>query len=319
MSTDTPARPTQADAQTAMAALGDALLEDVAAPAVGYLQDRLTEHGETPLWGHDTALVVAAVALAVQAYAERTESSPVAAWWDNATTRDENGVTWVMCVAADTGRPIALALDEEHAEALAGALLDTEDGEQVPPAGLEDAIAAATEAVRDAATAEIATRDARIRELEAEVAILQAADVDPDDTLLTGIGGIPGEGTEIRLRPPEELMKVMVASMVAMLNGAQNYVELELRAAGDPEKYLVRVQRAKGKTPNTLREEAEQRARAAEARATELEEALKRATSLHHPGPEGDYDDECMECGSRWPCATKKATSKALAQEATDG
>lgn len=51
------------------------------------------------------------------------------------------------------------------------------------------------------------------------------------------------------------------------------------------------------------------------ARVRELEEVVKRLGSLHHPGPEGDYHDECMECGARWPCATKKATSKALKGE----
>ncbi|MFE3461349.1 hypothetical protein ACFXKD_27710 [Nocardiopsis aegyptia] len=73
--------------------------------------------------------------------------------WDRIVTRDD-GTVWALCVA-DTGQPVALALDEEHAEALAGALLDGEDGEEVVhPSyrdGVRDALAAAAREVERAA------------------------------------------------------------------------------------------------------------------------------------------------------------------------
>ena len=70
------------------------------------------------------------------------------------------------------------------------------------------------------------TPDQRIRALEAELAILRAADTDPDDTKLTGITGEPGQ-TTVSLRPPELLMRAFIASMIDMLGDATNYVEME--------------------------------------------------------------------------------------------
>jgi hypothetical protein len=57
-----------------------------------------------------------------------------------------------------------------------------------------------------------------------------------------------------------------------MLDGAPNYVEMVVSEADSPNRYVVRVQRAEGKTPHEARQEAEARARAAEARVVELEE-----------------------------------------------
>jgi hypothetical protein len=187
MSTDTTARPTQADAQAAMEALGPDALEDTAAPAVAYLQDRLAEHGQEPLWGRDTAMIVAAVALAIRAHI----AQPVTARWDQEVIHDADGTATVCCLAED-GQPVALVLDEELTEALAGALLDTEDGEEVEgpaeAAGLRDRIAAAARAhtpstvdlsrwiaedVMDVVAPALSARDARIRELEITAERLQ--------------------------------------------------------------------------------------------------------------------------------------------------
>ncbi|WP_435109818.1 hypothetical protein [Nocardiopsis synnemataformans] len=49
-----------------------------------------------------------------------------------------------------------------------------------------------------------------------------------------------------------------------MLDGAPNYVEMVVSEAGSPDRYVVRVQRAEGRTPHELRTEAETRARRAE-------------------------------------------------------
>lgn len=124
-----PTPPTQADARDAMETLGPDTLEDTATPAVAYLQARLTEHRADPLWGRDTAMIVAAVALAVRAYI----AQPVIARWDSSAVSDDaTGETSVLCTT-DTGQPVALQLNAEDTEALAGILLDTDDGEQVDP------------------------------------------------------------------------------------------------------------------------------------------------------------------------------------------
>ncbi|WP_435108121.1 hypothetical protein [Nocardiopsis synnemataformans] len=118
--------------------------------------------------------------------------------------------------------------------------------------------------------------EAQVRGLTAEVAIHEAAGVDPDETLLTGIGGSPGHGTTVRLRPPEKLMRALVASMIDMLGGAPNYVELDAAHPAHPGRYTVTVQRAEGKTPHALRLEAEADARTARARYRELKEENQR-------------------------------------------
>lgn len=67
--------PTPADAQAAMDTLGLGTIEAVVDPAFAYLQDRLRDAGEAPLWGRDTAMFTGAVALAIRAYARR-DSGP---------------------------------------------------------------------------------------------------------------------------------------------------------------------------------------------------------------------------------------------------
>lgn len=52
--------------------------------------------------------------------------SPEIARWDREVIRDDDGTVWV-CLAGDGGRPIALELDAEYAEAL-GLLLVDPDG-----------------------------------------------------------------------------------------------------------------------------------------------------------------------------------------------
>lgn len=65
-------------------------------------------------------------------------TGPTAVYWDKLVERDDTTrETTVYCVTG-SGHPVALALDEEHAEALAGSLLDTPDGEDVEPAAGAD-------------------------------------------------------------------------------------------------------------------------------------------------------------------------------------
>ncbi|MGW9637465.1 hypothetical protein [Nocardiopsis alba] len=52
--------------------------------------------------------------------------TPEIARWDREVIREPDGTVFVCCVG-EGGRPIALALDAEHAEALGLALIDDEE------------------------------------------------------------------------------------------------------------------------------------------------------------------------------------------------
>lgn len=69
MSAFTP--PTHAEAREAMGALGPALLEEVAAPAVNYINGCRQRRGQTPLSVGEVGQILGAVALAVQAHKEQ--------------------------------------------------------------------------------------------------------------------------------------------------------------------------------------------------------------------------------------------------------
>ena len=125
--------------------------------------------------------------------------------------------------------------------------------------------------------ADLRTQNKQIRALEAELAVLQAAGIDPDDTKLTGISGEPGH-TTVSLRPPELLMRAFIASMIDMLGDATNYVEMEASNPDGLGRYLVRVQRAGGESPHALRQEAENRARALEKENNRLQALADAAT-----------------------------------------
>lgn len=63
--------PTHAEARAAMDALGLVLLEDVAAPAVNYINGQRQRRGEAPLTVGEVGQVLGAVALAVRAAGTR--------------------------------------------------------------------------------------------------------------------------------------------------------------------------------------------------------------------------------------------------------
>ncbi|WP_435109410.1 hypothetical protein [Nocardiopsis synnemataformans] len=119
---------TTAAAAEAQNGLAVDAFEDALCIAGDYINARRRDHSQQPLTGTEIGMLLGAVALAVRAYQQH--ANPVTARWDRITTRDENGVTWVLCTT-DPGQPVALRLDEEHAEALAGSLLGTDDGEEV--------------------------------------------------------------------------------------------------------------------------------------------------------------------------------------------
>ncbi|WP_160051228.1 hypothetical protein [Nocardiopsis sp. FR26] len=169
---------------------------------------------------------------------------------------------------------------------------------------------------------EIKAQAARIRALEAELAIAQAAGADPDDTLLTGIGGGPGE-TTVHLRPPEKLMRAIIASLIAKLDSAPNYVEIEAAHPAYPGRYTVTVQRAEGKSPHTLRMEAEERARTAREDGrregmAELVAHLEDVAAEARTGRDAGYPEEAAGMGpTRWCLVTDR--SHQLARRYADG
>ncbi|WP_160051442.1 hypothetical protein [Nocardiopsis sp. FR26] len=110
--------------------------DQAAAEVRTWMQDSLV--GELPgewlaEWGRPGAAEEAYLA-GERAPLTPRDAAPVAARWDRIVTRDEDGTTWVLCTT-ETKQPVALALDEEHAEALAGSLLDTDDGEELLAGG----------------------------------------------------------------------------------------------------------------------------------------------------------------------------------------
>ncbi|WP_435107811.1 hypothetical protein [Nocardiopsis synnemataformans] len=193
-----------ADAQHGLDHVG---LEAALCATGDHLNAVAAHYGDHPLTGRQIGALLAALSLGIRAYQQHAD--PVAARWDRIVTRDEDGTTWVLCTT-DPGQPVALALDEEHAEALAGSLLGTEDGEEVAAAedhaSLRDRIAQAladhetdpddvdlaghrscscgewnsalggtpgqhrTDAVMDDVAPALAARDRRIAELEEESA-----------------------------------------------------------------------------------------------------------------------------------------------------
>lgn len=141
---------------------------------------------------------------------------------------------------------------------------------------------------------DLPSQQARIRALEAEIAILRAADTDPDDTKLIGVHGEPGHIT-VALRPPELLMRAFIASMIDMLGDATNYVEMEASNPSGPGRYLVRVERAGGKSPHTLRQEAETQAHALQAQVDAVTALHAPETYYHRATPYG-WAVECDHC-----------------------
>jgi hypothetical protein len=118
--------PTTDDARAAQAALDAAAFEQALCAAGDYLNGRRQAHGAARMTGREIGALMGAVALAIRAYQRDDATTPMTARWDKLVSRDEDGTVWVMCVAED-GRPIALQLDTEHAEALGGSLIGDEE------------------------------------------------------------------------------------------------------------------------------------------------------------------------------------------------
>ncbi|WP_017599215.1 hypothetical protein [Nocardiopsis lucentensis] len=97
--------------------------------------------GKNTASSHADELIDTYHAALLDAWEERQRTTPVTARWDRLADRSDDDTTWVYCVA-ETGQPVALVLDEEHAEALAGSLLGNEDDDQEEDAGLRTQIAA---------------------------------------------------------------------------------------------------------------------------------------------------------------------------------
>ncbi|NEW49361.1 hypothetical protein GV792_04795 [Nocardia cyriacigeorgica] len=120
---------------------------------------------------------------------------------------------------------------------------------------------------RQSMAAELLAARARITELE--------ADTIDRDFGIQAMSIAPGEST-LTTKPTTERARQLVLAMSLacgrMLDEDQapNYVEFEVSPAGQAG-YVVHVRRAEGRSPHTLRRDAEARAERAEARIAELE------------------------------------------------
>ncbi|MEU3011086.1 hypothetical protein [Nocardia asteroides] len=119
---------------------------------------------------------------------------------------------------------------------------------------------------------------AELLALRPRVAELEADSIDRDFGI-QAMSIAPGESTLSTTPTTERARRLVLAMSLAcgrMLDEDQapNYVEFEVSPAGHPG-YVVHVRRAEGRSPHTLRRDAEARAERAETRVAELEAAQR--------------------------------------------
>lgn len=103
-----------------------------------------------------------------------------------------------------------------------------------------------------------------------------AAEILTDGTMLRGLEIVNGVAT-LSIEPATEILKIFVASMRGVLDGhgAENYLETEMSApsvamdvsdgSNPMDSYTVTIQRRQNPTPHQFRQQAETRAKKAEA------------------------------------------------------
>jgi len=87
-------------------------------------------------------------------------------------------------------------------------------------------------------------------------------------------------GMHMELQPARELAALWVGAARGMLGDAPNYVEMETHLAGDPQRYVFRVERCGHLTPHQARIQAEERAADAERQASELRAEVERLSRI---------------------------------------
>jgi hypothetical protein len=202
---------------------------------------------------------------------EEAVPEPATARWDQEVIHDADGTATVCCLTED-GQPVALLLDEELTEALAGALLDTEDGEEVDGAptyrdGVADALAAAAREVEHATDASPATLAAAIRMMGTAGPLAQDGPV-----------RVHEDGEQVPGTPSELPAAADLAAHIAELEITAERLRHDLdvaRAAADPQK-IDAVGSLVARTTSLVRIERND----ARARATALEERLATVRSV---------------------------------------
>jgi hypothetical protein len=85
-------------------------------------------------------------------------------------------------------------------------------------------------------------------------------------------------GMKMDLVPARELAALWAGAARGMLLDAANYVEMEIGLAGDPERFVFRLERCGHLTPHQARIQAEERAAEAQAETARLRAQLERLT-----------------------------------------
>jgi hypothetical protein len=141
----------------------------------------------------------------------------------------------------------------------------------------------------------------------------QAAHAFADQTQLRQLFVNDDGEPELDLVPPHELALAFVHTAKGMLGKAPNYTEtpvefpavaMEVSAAGDPERFLLTVQRAGKVTPHEARVKAEEDLAATRKEWTRYYIRVCLALGLHHSG---DGEGPCVTCGCDAPCTTRLA------------
>ncbi|MGP4092972.1 hypothetical protein [Nonomuraea sp. KM90] len=117
--------------------------------------------------------------------------------------------------------------------------------------------------------AEQARAEAHELRAELERRITTDAEALADQTLMRSLTVEDGK-LELNLIPPREIVAVWVHAAREMIGDAENYVEMEVKLAGEVERFAFVLQRVGKLTPHEARQAAEGRADQAEAALADL-------------------------------------------------
>jgi hypothetical protein len=113
-----------------------------------------------------------------------------------------------------------------------------------------------------------------------------------DQTLMKGLTVEKGK-LELNLIPPREIVAVWVHAAREMIGDAENYVEMEVKLAGEVERFAFVLQRVGKLTPHEARQAAES--------------AIARVRAVHARDDSNPHGPWCGTCMAAWPCSTWRA------------
>jgi hypothetical protein len=177
----------------------------------------------------------------------------------------------------------------------------TTGDEQGDPRTWDEVRAAALDAVRQAAARKTSDIVDVVLQVLGEETVSRMTDQLVQDTRIRSMDF--RNGAAMDLEPSRELIARWVGAARGMLGDAPNYCETEIELgrtdpdgfemtaglAGDPERFVFRLQRAGRLTPHQARIQAEQRADDAEQRLAEAEAELARLRAAHPATPEDHH------------------------------